>query len=159
MTSSSEPAWQFVTINKDFDCGPTETASELATKLASVYEPEEIDRGLAGEVPLLEENVETLLLAAFAKVFADFGSMVFYRQRPLFKMPDLLAVDRVGRVSIFDLKKEEVGLEDVLAQATYYLVDCGNRAASQIARMFDDLYRRLGDAPNLSRELAAPRKG
>jgi len=92
------------------------------------------------EYKLLEENVETLLIGAFQYIFKDFDSMLISRERPLLKVADLIAIDQIGRLTVFEIKKDKPKSVEIVAQAMRYLVECANLTAVEIRRLFRDFY-------------------
>ena len=88
----------------------------------------------------LEENVETLMVAAFQHLFGEFNLMLVSRERPLFQVADLVAIDQVGRLTVLEVKAETTNAVDIVAQATNYLVECGNMSPVQIRRAFHDFH-------------------
>jgi hypothetical protein len=92
------------------------------------------------KVDLLEENLETLLTIAFQYVFNDFELMLISRQRPLFQVADLIAIDQIGRLTVFEIKKEKPNSVEIVAQATKYLIECANLTPMQIRRLFCRYY-------------------
>lgn len=133
--------WESISINRDFSVQKLEPVSSLD----QVAKQSNSDYEFTADAPvdLLEENVETLITAAFQIVFNKFDLMLVSRQRALFQTADLIAIDRVGRLSIFELKAQKVQSAEIIAQATQYLVETGQLTPTQIAVMFEDFFRDL----------------
>ena len=115
-------------------------SAESVTALAQstgCFPPTEVKRGEDGKVALLEENVETLLMAGFREVF-DGRLEPLIRQRALYQSPDILGIDRTGRLAVIELKNKPPDPASVLAQTSEYLVQTASRAPREILRAVNE---------------------
>lgn len=102
-------------------------------------ELENVEKG-QGKLALTEENVETLLTCVFSRIFKDRKMMLLARERALFQIPDLLAIDAIGRFTIIEIKKEKAKANDIVSQVNEYLVQCAQRDYVEISRLFHNYY-------------------
>jgi hypothetical protein len=112
---------------------PTAESVTALAESAGCFPPAEVKRAEDGRVVLLEENVETLLMAGFREVFGGRLELLI-RQRALFQAPDMLGIDRTGRLAIIELKNTPPDPAGVLAQTSEYLVQMASRTPQEILR-------------------------
>ena len=86
---STNNRWQGVLIDKHLRVAvvqPAETLVGLAANSGAGYDETEVASGDSAKVPLLEENVETLVTAAFSTIFSQMPIMLVARQRALLQL-------------------------------------------------------------------------
>jgi hypothetical protein len=143
--SHCKSPWHAVLIDEYLSSrtvGQAETVAECALGSGVSFTDAEIERAKRAEIPLTEENVETLLTAAFGHVFKTNDLMLIARQRALFQIPDLVAIDRLGRLTIVEVKNKPAKAIEIVSQVSEYLVQCAERNSTQLTWLMQDYYRR-----------------
>ncbi len=141
--SRKDSLWHGAVIDKHLFAeyvGSGSALTDLVSLSGCRFSPESIENADSGHVPLLEENVETLFTSTLRMLMDDPNAFLVARQRALFQIPDLLAMDATGRLSIFELKKTPAKPLEIISQTNEYLIQTAQKGVRQLSRMFREYY-------------------
>jgi hypothetical protein len=84
----------------------------------------------------LEIDLEDLLARHIEQLFEDSPLLPFFRQRPLQPECDIYALNEIGDIVLFELKRASVG-SDALDQLFRYMQESGRWSYAEIARRYE----------------------